>query len=253
MNEDKGAAADAQNPQSTIYNLQSAIEKYKQAAASAAVTLVEDGMALGLGTGTTARLLLPLLAARIANEGLRLTCVPTSDQTAQLARSLNIPITTLEQQPNLDLTIDGADEILPGSLSLIKGRGGALLREKIVALSSKRLVIVADESKVVEWLGEHQPLPVEVIPFGWHRAAARLEQLGGNSQLREVTINGGYYRTDNGNYILDCHFGAIADPTALERNIKLISGVVESGLFVGIAKMAIVAGAAGVKTMINEQ
>ena len=230
------------------------LEQYKEAAVSAAIPLVEDGMALGLGTGTTARLLLPLLAARIANEGLRLVCVPTSEQTAQLARSLNIPISTLEQQPNLDLTIDGADEILPTSLSLIKGRGGALLREKIVALSSKRLVIVADDSKLVEWLGEHQPLPVEVIPFGWHRAAAKLEALGGNTTLRPASANSDEpYRTDSGNYILDCHFGAIADPVALEREIKLITGVVESGLFVGIAKMAIVAGAAGVKTFRSDE
>ncbi len=247
-------AADTQPPQSTIYNLQSTIDGYKEAAVSAAIPLVQDGMALGLGTGTTARLLLPLLAARIAKEGLRLVCVPTSDQTARLARSLNIPITTLEQQPSLDLTIDGADEILPSNLSLIKGRGGALLREKIVALSSKRLVIVADDSKVVEWLGEHQPLPIEVIPFGWHRTAARLEALHGNIVLRTAIANPQEpYRTDSGNYILDCHFGAIADPTALEREIKLISGVVESGLFVGIAKMAIVAGAGGVKTMRSEE
>lgn len=209
-------------------------------------------MALGLGTGTTARLLLPLLAARIAAEGLRLVCVPTSEQTAQLARALNIPITTLEQQPTLDLTIDGADEILPGSLSLIKGRGGALLREKIVALSSKRLVIVADDSKLVAWLGEHQPLPVEVVPFGWHRAAARLEQLGCTLTLR-LAASSVAYRTDGGNYILDCHFGAIADPAALERDIKLITGVVESGLFVGIARAAIVAGAAGVKTLVSKR
>ncbi len=251
MSEEHGAAA-APNPQSTIYNLQSTIEQYKAAAASAAVTLVEDGMALGLGTGTTAQLLLPLLAARIANEGLHLICVPTSEQTTQLARSLNIPITTLEQQPTLDLTIDGADEILPGNLSLIKGRGGALLREKIVALSSKRLVIVADDSKIVEWLGEQQPLPVEVIPFGWRRAVVRLEQLGCTLILRQSATDRTPYRTDSGNYILDCHFGAIADPLTLERNIKLITGVVESGLFVGIAKMAIVAGASGVKTMVSD-
>ncbi len=247
-------AADAPTPQSTISNLQSTIEGYKQAAVQAVIPLVEDGMALGLGTGTTARLLLPLLAERIANEGLRLVCVPTSEETAQLARSLNIPISALEQQPHLDLTIDGADEILPAGLSLIKGRGGALLREKIVALSSKRLVIVADDSKLVEWLGEHQPLPVEVIQFGWRRAAAKLEALGGSVVLRPAAANSQEpYHTDSGNYILDCHFGPITDPATLERDIKQITGVVESGLFVGIAKMAFIAGAAGVKTIRSDE
>lgn len=204
-------------------------------------------MALGLGTGTTARLLLPLLAERIAKEGLKLICVPTSEQTAQLARGLNIAVTSLEQQPRLDLTIDGADEIVPHGLNLIKGRGGALLREKIVALSSARLVIVADDSKLVHQLGEHQPLPVEVIPFGWRRAADKLAGLGANYTLRPAAPNATEpYRTDSGNYILDCHFGAIADAVGIEREIKQITGVVESGLFVGIAKLAFVAGANGV-------
>ncbi len=224
-------------------------EQYKVAAVMAALPLIADGMTLGLGTGTTARLLLPALATRIATEHLRLVCVPTSEQTAQLAARLNIPITTLEQQPHLDLTIDGADEIQPASLDLIKGRGGALLREKIVALSSDRVVIVADQSKLVHKLGEHQPLPVEVIPFGWRRAASKLEQLGCTWRLRPIVTDTEPYRTDSGNYILDCHFPDINDPAALQLAIKQITGVVESGLFTAIAQLALVAGPAGVQRL----
>src|SRR5271156_6442177 len=152
-------------------------EQLKQAAAESAVALVEDGMILGLGTGSTAKLAVDALGMRVAT-GLRVIGVPTSEFTGQQARALGIPVSTLDEHPKLDLTIDGADEVELGTLNLIKGRGGALLREKIVASAGKQLVIIVDESKLVERLGSHFALPVELVPFGWRSAARKLEALG---------------------------------------------------------------------------
>jgi ribose 5-phosphate isomerase A len=225
-------------------------QQFKQAAAESAVALVEDGMILGLGTGSTARLAVEALGKRVQS-GLRVVGVPTSEFTGQQARSLGIPVSTLDEHPAIDLTIDGADEVEPGSLNLIKGRGGALLREKIVASASKRLVIMVDESKLVGRLGSQFALPVELIPFGWHVAARRLEALGAKVALRTGS-DGKPYITDGGHYIVDCAFGPIESPAKLECELNGMVGVVEHGLFLGMATQVIVAGQSGVKVLLPQ-
>ena len=207
-------------------------DQAKEAAAFAAASLVLDGMIVGLGTGTTAKFAVDALAKRM-RDGLRFTAIPTSEATAQQARSLGIPLKDLDGP--IDLTIDGADEIDPITLNVIKGRGGALLREKLVAASSRVLIIIADESKLVEHLGSKMPVPVEVVPFGWQTTARRLEDLGCQATLRQD------FTTDGGHLILDCAFGPIPDPPTLARNIDSITGVVEHGLFLGMATQAMVA------------
>ncbi len=187
-------------------------------------------MVVGLGTGSTAALVVEALAER-AREGLQVLGVPTSEATARQARELGIPLTTLQEHPNLDLDIDGADEVSP-ERDLIKGLGGALLREKIVALAARRLVIVVDESKLVEHLGERASVPVEVIPFGWTRCVAALERLGGSPRLRQGPS--GPVLTDGGNWILDTTFPPGGGLSGLAGQIKAITGVVEHGLFVGL-------------------
>jgi ribose 5-phosphate isomerase A len=225
-------------------------QQFKQAAAESAVALVEDGMILGLGTGSTAKLAVEALGKRVQS-GLRVVGVPTSEFTGRQAQSLGIPVSTLDEHPALDLTIDGADEVELGSLNLIKGRGGALLREKIVASASKRLVIMVDESKLVARLGSHFALPVELIPFGWHVAARKLEALGAKVALRSGS-DGKPYVTDGGHYIVDCAFGPIASPAKLESELNNMVGVVEHGLFLGMAAQVIVAGQDGVKVLLPQ-
>jgi len=223
-------------------------ERYKQQAAEQALQYVESGMALGLGTGSTAAYMLKGLAQRLADGRLRdIVGVPTSEATAASARLLGIPLVTLDQRPQLDLTLDGADEIDP-QLNLIKGRGGALLREKIVAACSQRLIILANDSKLVAQLGTHAPLPVEVIMFALPLCVRRLAELGGSATLRH-TADGSPFRTDEGNVILDCRFAGIPDPAPLSTAINAIPGVVEHGLFIGMAMIALVAGPAGVSTI----
>ena len=223
-------------------------DQQKHAAAVAAVALVEDGMAVGLGTGSTAAFAIAELGRRVA-AGLRIVAIPTSERSAAQARELGIRLVDFASQPRLDLTIDGADEVARGSLDLIKGLGGALLREKIVACASDRLVIVADRSKLVDRLGGATPVPVEVVPFGWQTTAARIARLGGDPRLRPGT-NGEAYRTDGGNLILDCAFGPIADPAALELALARTTGVIETGLFVGLASIALVAGPDGIERLV---
>jgi ribose 5-phosphate isomerase A len=225
-------------------------QQFKQAAAESAVALVEDGMILGLGTGSTAKLAVETLGKRVQS-GLRVVGVPTSEFTGHQARSLGIPVSSLDEHPALDLTIDGADEVELGALNLIKGRGGALLREKIVASASKRLVIMVDESKLVSRLGSHFALPVELIPFGWHVAARKLEALGAKVALRSGS-DGKPYVTDGGHYIVDCAFGPIASPAKLESELNNMVGVVEHGLFLGMAAQVIVAGQDGVKVLLPQ-
>jgi ribose 5-phosphate isomerase A len=222
-------------------------EALKRQAAERALEHVRDGMVLGLGTGSTMRHLLELLAERRRAGALgRITGVPTSRETAERARALGIPLATLEQEPRLDLALDGADEIDP-RLDLIKGLGGALLWEKIVACAADRLVIIADESKLVNRLGERAPVPVEVVPFGWTTHLARLDRLGANAVLR-TDAAGQPFVTDGGHYILDCRFeGGIPDPAALEAELCRMPGVVETGLFLGMAQAAVVAGEGGVR------
>ncbi|KAB8141430.1 ribose-5-phosphate isomerase RpiA [Chloroflexia bacterium SDU3-3] len=221
------------------------LEPFKQQAAERALDGVESGMRLGLGTGSTARYVVEGLAARLRDGRLRdIVGVPTSEATAKLAGSLGIPLATLDQQHELDLVIDGADEIDP-QLNLIKGLGGALLREKIVASVGQRFCIVADTSKVVGRLGEHTPVPVEVISFGMRPVEQRLRALGCAPVLRR-NASGLPFITDEGNSILDCRFEQIDDPERLDADIHAIPGVVEHGLFIGMASVAFAAGLDGV-------
>jgi ribose 5-phosphate isomerase A len=219
----------------------------KRAAAMRAIEEVEDGMVLGLGTGSTAAFVVEGLARRVA-AGLRVVGIPTSERTAAQARRLGVPIATFAEYQSLDLTIDGADEVELGSLDLIKGLGGALLREKIVAAASRRLVIVVDQEKLVERLGEHTPVPVEVTQFGWQATAVALAKLGCIPE-RRYTAGEQPFITDGGNHILDCRFGPLADPGEVEKNIAMTVGAVESGLFVARSSMVVVASPTGVEVL----
>ena len=223
-------------------------DRLKRAAALRAIEEVEDGMVLGLGTGSTAAFVVEGLAARV-KAGLHIVGIPSSERTAAQARRLGIPIATFAEYQQLDLTIDGADEVELGTLHLIKGLGGALLREKIVAAASRRLVIVVDQEKLVERLGEHTPVPVEVTQFGWQTTAAALSALGCLPE-RRYTSDEQPFVTDGGNFILDCRFGAIANPGALEERIAMTVGSVENGLFVGRSSMVVVALTTGIEVLI---
>jgi ribose 5-phosphate isomerase A len=221
----------------------------KRAAAEAAVALVRDGMVVGLGTGSTAAFAIEALGRR-HREGLRFAGIPTSERTAAMATAVGIPLSTFAEHQRIDLTIDGADEVERGTLNLIKGLGGALLREKIVAAASQRLAIIADGSKLVDRLGTHGPVPVEVVAFGLEATTAALEALGARIQAR-LSTTGGPFVTDSGNRIVDCRFGPIADPARLEERIRSIVGVVESGLFVNRANWAFIADANGVRRLTS--
>jgi ribose 5-phosphate isomerase A len=218
----------------------------KRLAAAAAVAEVEDGMVLGLGSGSTAAFAVEALAARVA-QGLDIVAIPTSERTATQARRLGIGLSSFAEHRRLDMTIDGADEVEIGTLNLIKGRGGALLREKIVASASDRMVVIVDEGKLVDRLGQHVRVPVEIVPFGWQVTLDRLADLGARPTLRVAGDKP--YRTDSGNYVADCAFGEIGDPADLERRLAAITGVVESGLFLGLASRVIVGAGTGVKLL----
>lgn len=227
-----------------------AADELKRRAAQAAVAEVEDGMVLGLGSGSTAALAVEALAARIAREGLRVAGIPTSERTAALARRLGVPLTGFAEHRRIDLTIDGADQVAEGSLDLVKGLGGALLREKIVAAASRRMVVVVDEGKLVPRLGDRTPLPVEIVAFGWQTVLDRLEGLGATPALRTLP-DGAPFRTDGGNLIADCRLAAsgLDDAPGLERRLAAVVGVVETGLFVGLASRALVGTAGGVRVL----
>ncbi len=216
----------------------------KAAAARHAAGLVEPGMTVGLGSGTTAEMAVQTLGERVA-AGLRMVGVATSRRTERLAHEGGIPLVDLSAVQRIDLTIDGADEIELDSFALIKGRGGALLREKLVAVATAREVIIADSSKVVPHLGARYAVPVEVVPFGWRHTARALERLGARVVPREVP--GDFYITDGGNFILDCAFGPIVDAPALAIRLKALPGVVEHGLFIGLAHTLVIAGPDGVR------
>jgi ribose 5-phosphate isomerase A len=222
--------------------------EWKKAAAEAAANLVEDGMVLGLGTGSTAAYFLAALGRRLAEDGLRIKGIPTSEQTASQARSLRIPLTSFAEHVRIDLTVDGADEVELGTLYLIKGHGGALLREKIVGAASKRLVIVADESKLVERLGSLVSVPVEVVRFGWQATGRSLTEIAGNPSLR-LGADRKPFVTDGGNYIMDCAFGPIANPRDVAHQLDHVVGTIEHGLFLGLTKEVIVGGRGGVRTL----
>jgi ribose 5-phosphate isomerase A len=219
----------------------------KQLAAEAALSYVRDGMIVGLGTGSTADFFLQALAAALRSGKLHdLHGVPTSRQSERRATELGIPLATLAECPSPDLTIDGADEVDP-NLNLIKGLGGALLREKVVAQNSSKLVIIADRSKIVSDLGERSPLPVEVTIFGHEVQAPFLRTLGCTPTLRRDS-GGQIFTTDNGNYIYDCRFPKIVNPTQLELKLKSRAGIVESGLFLGIAQVVLIGTDTSVET-----
>jgi len=221
-------------------------DQYKQQAAERAVQLVCSGMVVGLGTGSTAMYATRRLAQLLRDRLLRdIVGVPTSRATAVVAEELGIPLLTGNVASQVDMTIDGADEVSP-ELHLIKGAGGALLREKIVAESSRRLVIVVDESKLSPKLGTRAPVPVEVVQFGWRRLAEYLQALGADVTLR-AHAGGAPFMTDQGNFILDCAFGRIPNPGALAARIRARAGIVEHGMFIGLTSDLIVAGARGVR------
>lgn len=223
-------------------------DEEKQAAARASVSFVSDGAIVGLGSGSTASCAIRLLAERV-QAGLKIRGIPTSASTKMLAGSLGIPLATLDEFQDIDVTIDGADEIDP-QLQLIKGGGGALLREKVIASASRKLVIVADSSKLVPVLGKF-PLPVEVIAFAQALVARKIAALGGKATLRQ-TENGGPYVTDEGHHILDCDFGQISDPKKLARALESIPGIAGHGLFVDMASVVLVAKDNGVVELTRD-
>jgi ribose 5-phosphate isomerase A len=226
---------DTRAPDDTL----SGVERAKAAAARHAAGLVEEGMVVGLGSGSTAVYFVRFLGER-ARGGLRVIGVPTSDATARLAAAQGIVLSTLEAHGALDLDVDGADAIDP-ALNLVKGLGGALLREKIVAAAARRFAVIADDRKVVSELLPGARVPVEVVPFGWTRTAAALEAAGAGATRRAMPDAPDQpFVTDGGHYILDCLFPALRDPAAVAADIKAITGVVDHGLFIGMATEAII-------------
>lgn len=221
-------------------------EQLKELAGIKATEYVKDGMIVGLGTGSTVKYSIIKIGEIIKNDGLDILGIPTSVHTKKLAKEYNIPLTTLEDHPEIDLTIDGADEV-DSNLNLIKGGGGALTREKIIAYHSKKMIVVVDDSKIVKSLGINSPVPVELIKFSWTATQKAIEQLECVTELRKIMEHP--FLTDNGNYILDSDFGRIQNPEELEKNLNLIPGVVENGLFVGLADVAIVGGKQGITTL----
>ncbi len=212
------------------------LDALKARAGRWAAEQVADGMVVGLGSGSTAAYAVRTLGERV-RAGLRVVGVPTSQATEELARTVGIPLASLDDQPRMDLAIDGADEVDP-RLDLIKGHGGSLLREKLVELAATRLLIVVDETKLVDTLGERAALPVEIVPFGWRRTKEAVEALGCAATLRG---GGSPFVTDGGHYILDCRFGSIGQPEQMAARVKALAGVVEHGLFLGMAGQVVVA------------
>jgi ribose 5-phosphate isomerase A len=226
--------------------------QYKQQAAEQAVTFVESGMVLGLGHGSTAVYAIRRIAALLKAGSLKdILGVPCSTQVEAEASRFGIPLTTLDKHPIVDVTIDGADEV-DSNLNVIKGAGGAFLREKIVAQASRREIIVCDASKLSPVLGTRKALPVEVAPFGWQTQAAYVASLGARADVR-VKEDGSFFTTDQGNLILDCAFGPIADPVSLAERLRARAGIVEHGLFLGISTDVIVAGAEGIRHLRRHQ
>jgi len=229
------------------------IQELKQKSALEAVKHVKDGFVVGLGSGSTAAFAIEALGERIKQEKLHIMGIPTSYQAFLLAVECGIPITTLEEHPSIDVTIDGADQLTP-DLYLIKGGGAALAREKIVAAASKLNIIIADEQKKVRFLGEkNQFVPVEVLPFAISLAKQKIVQLGGKPIIREGKGKLGPVITDNGNAVLDCYFGEISNPVEMQVKVKMIPGVVETGFFVGLTDIAYVSSARGIEKIEQER
>jgi ribose 5-phosphate isomerase A len=224
-------------------------EELKKLAGEEAVKHIKDGMIVGLGTGSTVEYTLRKLG-QLVKDGLKITGIPTSVHTQRIAKEEKIPLATLEDYPEIDVTIDGADEV-DSELNLIKGGGGALVREKIIAFNSKKVIIVVDDSKIVKCLGIDIPLPVEVVKFGWTSTKKTLEQFNCNVELRNI-MGDEPFITDNGNYILDCEFERIEDTLQMEMDLNIIPGVVENGLFIDLVNEVIVGGKQGVLTLDKE-
>lgn len=221
-------------------------EAMKRAAAERAVAEIADGAVVGLGSGSTAELALEALAARMA-QGLRVNCIPTSERTAALARRLGIVLTSFAEHRRIDVAIDGADQVERATLNLMKGRGGALLREKIVASAADRMIVMVDETKLVDRLGGAMPLAVEITRFGWQTVIERLAAVGCVPRLRLAAHRP--FVTDGGNYIADCTFAQDFDALALEERLVRITGVIETGLFIGLASQVIVGRATGAEPL----
>ena len=229
------------------------IEQAKRKAAVKAVQYVKDGFVVGLGSGSTAAYAIKEIGKRIKHEQLHVFGIPTSYQALLLAVENKIPIVTLEEHPVIDVTIDGADQI-DNSLNLIKGNGGALTKEKVVASASKRLIIVADESKKVEILGENNhPIPIEVIPFATPFVKNKIKENGGESTVREGVKKVGPVITDNGNMIIDATFGFIRNPKELDQKLRSIPGVIETGLFVGMVDEVYLGKRSGVEKLLQKR
>ena len=226
--------------------MSSDMEIHKRTAARQAADMVKSGMVVGLGTGSTATYMIERLGERIT-EGLHIVGIPTSEDSARKAKKAGIPLTDFAAHRRLDIAIDGADEVQRGPLHLIKGLGGALLREKIVAQAAKKFVVIVDGSKPVDHLGERAPVPVEVISFGWECTAERLSACGAKGVKPRTDRDGNLFVSDNGNMILDCTFGPIEDPEDLARQIDAIVGVVEHGMFLNMASEVLVATEQGVE------
>jgi len=227
-------------------------ELAKKRAAIEAVKHCESGFVLGLGSGSTASYAIKEIGRRVREENLKVLSVPTSYQAFLLSVECGIPITTLNEHPQLDLDIDGADQI-DRHLNVIKGGGGALTKEKIVAAASRKLVIVADETKLTNNLGVDQPLPIEILPIALPIVSSRAREMGGKPVLREKMDKSGAYITDNGNFIIDVDFGAISNPSTLESRLKSVPGVVETGLFIGMAHMAYIGTKNALKTIWRDR
>ena len=221
----------------------------KRSAALAALDEIRDGMVVGLGSGSTASIFIRELGERVRS-GLKVVGIPTSETSRRIAEEVQVPLTALGQHPRIDVTVDGADEVSP-DLDLIKGLGGALVREKIVAHATDRVVIVVDESKLVPVLGTHTGIPVEVIPFALDVVINRLNGWGGQCKIREK--HGERFVSDNHNFIIDWKPGQIREPATLEKQLKSVTGVVDSGLFCNVAKVVIVAGSTGIRRITRPQ
>lgn len=221
------------------------MDELKREAAIAALETIKSGMIVGLGSGSTASLFIRELGLRVQS-GLRVQGIPSSEESRRLAEEVGVPLTTLVEHPSIDVTVDGADEVSE-SLDLTKGLGGALVREKIVARASNRVIIVVDESKLVDKLGRKAPIPVEVIPFAAFLVQAQLKRWGGDAQPRER--NGKVFVSDNGNWILDWRYGTIDQPAVLENQLKSLTGIVDSGIFANVASMVIAATSTGIRRL----
>jgi ribose 5-phosphate isomerase A len=222
-------------------------DRLKRAAADWSAEQLRDGMIVGLGSGSTSAMAVDAIGKRV-KEGLKIVGIPTSEHTAEQAQQLGIPLATLGEYQEIDIAIDGADEVELGTLNLIKGGGGNQLREKIVASASKSFLVIVDQSKLANRLGEKFKVPVEVAQFGWQATARSLEKLSGHPELRQAKT-GGPFITDGGNYILDCAFGPISSPPELAKELDSVVGVLEHGLFIGMAAQVAIGGPEGVRLL----